>query len=44
LDKDLISYRYSSGCCCSSCWGGLFKKAPSFQMESGWHLAVLLFK
>ena len=32
LDQKLISYRYSSSCCCSSsfcssCWGDIFKKA-----------------
>jgi len=28
LDQELISYyRYSSCCCCSFCWGDVFKKA-----------------
>jgi len=42
LDQELILYHYSSCSCCScSCWSNLFKKrkAPSFQILSGWNLA-----
>jgi len=37
LDQELISYRYRSCSCTSSCWGDLFKKRPSLhRSKSDW--------
>ena len=46
LDQELISYRYSSCSCPSSCRGDLFKKprSPSFQIGLGWNLLGLFFE
>jgi len=45
LIRYLISYRYSS-CCCCSCWGHLFQqaKAPPFLILSRWIVPKLFHK